>query len=425
MDNLQNNFEMNISINNINLSPPQKKPIPSLADLARKKLNNSDYNRSCWTPIGPRTEFFVNFRDITLKNLSSKSTYNIPGQIDLSILESYKNQISTIISMIKMEDISEENEEKFGIKFLTCSVFEFNETPNLVFKIINDKISIKLKNRVANAELVQKAIENRNLTHLVLPQAFYYDWGNKCQFVVEQKLLLSSFESTRQREIWNYYLREPAFKSLMEEILTDLTILICETGLHDLRADNIPFLSVNELGLLALGLVDVEYIGNARQGIEELLVMLTPEFTPIVKKVAKENLSPSVFERINFEPICKQRDLLLISDNLVEQYHIKKGILFGDEKISSDSIDLDTEEKTVCEVLVEAINNKFNGDKDVSVTERRHFSFFKNHDMFSSIANVSLNKIDIVLQKLKKNHVIFSYTKQVFFNRVEYYMVQC
>lgn len=289
MFSLQNNSVSSMKqvdlFKNHNSLDPLRNTFPSLADLARKSLNDSDYNRCSWTPIGPRTEFLVSLKKRMLNCVTSSSS---SGCIDYkfneitTLIESNKSKIVDVIDKIKRNEITEENGAVHGIHFFTSRVFELKELPGFVFKIVlkndaNDELA-KLKTRVESISKFSEIIKKRNLNHLLLPQACYFNWEDihsNCQFVVEQKVLLSSFELTQQHEIWDYCLREPAFKHLMEKIITEITILICETGLYDICANNIPLLMDGS----GLGLVDIEFSGNARKGIEGLLSMLTTEFS--------------------------------------------------------------------------------------------------------------------------------------------------
>jgi hypothetical protein len=288
------------------------KKIPKLYELIRTELQPKDYAIDCWTPVGPRTERLLKFREVAINNLSTPILIDSSFQIDKHITMLDNCKFYDVIKKIQNEEMLEDSGEENGIKFLTHRVFQFAEIPELIFKVAFEKEKIHtLKERVEKISIFQKVIKERKLTHLKLPQGRFLSkiGENISNVVIEEKLELAEFDFTRQNELWKFCLRESSLKQLMTTIITQLTELICDknTELYDIRADNIPLLA----GGKGIGLVDIELTGCPHTGVTQLLNIITPEFFSIVEKIAEKNLSETTFSKINFKTIKRERILQL------------------------------------------------------------------------------------------------------------------
>lgn len=122
---------------------------------------------------------------------------------------------------------------------------ELDKFPDIVFKIVVDWEDDFLRDNYKNIGMAREAIAKHNLDHLVVPEAsiMHFTYGRKANFFLAIRKVTatpSTLEATLSPE---------DHEKQLQEIIRQLTIFICDTGLGNIARNKLLLQENKERGL--------------------------------------------------------------------------------------------------------------------------------------------------------------------------------
>ncbi len=205
--------------------------------------------------------------------------------------------------------ISDPNHVYFGSDDL---IGQIKTMPHLVLK--SCKSLENAKERISLIENIRKTCIQKNLNHLRIPQAFLITALNDANgktvpiyLVVEELLPVAGHTMYEIKEFLSELNRDPAIRKQVNGYFSELTSLVCATGLTDLKATNVPLLEDGS----GLAIVDSNMQGDSIRGLYQfnqpdhsLIDMLQEEnFDALRKSLAQDPHCPK-----NLEDVASERE---------------------------------------------------------------------------------------------------------------------
>lgn len=264
-----------------------------------------------------------------------------------------------------LEFCSEKKDPRFKFYFSSSLIGEIQELPHLILKSLDT--SEEARERFKLMERVRRVCQEKNLTHIHIPNAIHIEQlpNTKGEMVpvnliVEEKMPIAGHQFYEVREMLEALNQDERTREMINRYFEELTILVCETGLTDLKPTNVPLLQDGS----GLALVDssmqkdsVEGSLYAFQADHSLADWLAPVNLEILGRTLDAYPGcPKDIKRSEYE---KNRKIAYERERQIERIHLQQYGRVETAPITLSEGDLeglDPLKRKMCEVMVKDFN---------------------------------------------------------------------
>ena len=308
------------------------------------------------------------------------------------------------------------NDSRFRYFESADTIGQIEALPNVVLKYFMDGRGMDQADwRLALIRRAQDAVKKKGLTHLRVPNAFrVYELKDKAgnsvpvQLVVEEMLPIAGHSFNEVKDLLERINQDPKTLKIVNGYFSELTSLVCETGLTDLKPTNTPLLKDGS----GLAIVDssIQYstaedsLYRFGQKDHSLIDWLEPQnFDAVGRTLENDPTCPKGIDRKGHE---KTRENSYKLQQEIRRFHLFE---YGDDlsapiTLSSQEIEqIDPDTRDLCLKIVDLINQRLPSNKRQVIVSGGDWASAENSlDWYVSHVPNAREKVVWALKKLGK-----------------------